>query len=67
VLGTFALWAAFLASTHVASGNYRVGWLLYESAIASVRALAAAAILFSALLQRRLRALKARPAQAESA
>jgi hypothetical protein len=62
VLGSLALWAAFLGSSYLVNGVNRVGWLVYESAIASLRALAAAAILFSALLQRRLRALRTGPA-----
>jgi hypothetical protein len=62
VLGSFALWAAFLGSSYLVNGVNRVGWLVYESAIASVRALAASAILFGALLQRRLLALRTRPA-----
>lgn len=60
VLGSCALWTAFLGSSYLVNGINRVGWFVYESAIASVRALAASAILFSALLQRRLHALRAR-------
>ena len=61
VLGSFALWAAFLfASPYLGYGYNRVGWLVYGSAISSLRALGAAAILFAALVQLRLRALAAR-------
>jgi hypothetical protein len=62
VLGSLLLWAGFLGSSYLFNGINRVGWFVYETALASVRALAAAAILFGALLQRRLRTLKALPA-----
>jgi hypothetical protein len=60
ILGSVLLFAAFLASSYLENGVPRVGWLVYEAAIASLRALATTAIVFGALLQRRLRGLSAR-------
>jgi hypothetical protein len=62
IVSSIVLWIAFLASSYLEHGNPRVGWLIYEAALASLRALATAIILFGALLQRRLRVLNARAA-----
>lgn len=61
-LGSCVLWAAFLALSYLDGGIPRVGWLVYEAAIASLRGFASAAILFAVLLQWRLRVLAARAA-----
>ncbi len=59
LLGSLALWAAFLVQAYLSDRNHWLGSLVYDSAIASLRALAAAAILFAAAIQLRLRALTA--------
>jgi hypothetical protein len=55
-----ALWMAFLVPAYLMDPNHGVGWLVYDSAIASLRALAAAAIVFAAAVQLRLHSLAAR-------
>jgi hypothetical protein len=56
LLGTIALWAVFLRlSPYLSHGMSGVGWLLYESAIASIRALGTATVLFAVLVRIRLR------------
>ncbi len=57
LFGSLALWAAFLVPAYLMDPNHGVGWLVYDSAIASLRALATAVILFAAAIQLRLRAL----------
>jgi hypothetical protein len=65
-LGCAALWVAFLVPAHLVDPYHGVGWLIYDSAIASLRALATATIVFAAAMQLRLRALTARPAYLSS-
>jgi hypothetical protein len=56
VLASLALWTAFTVPAYISDPNHGVGWLVYDSAIASLRALATAVILFAAAIQVRLRA-----------
>lgn len=58
-LGSIALWAAFLVPARLMDPYHGMGWLIYDSAIASLRGLATAAIVFAAAIQLRLRALTA--------
>jgi hypothetical protein len=60
-LGSLALWAALIVSGLLMDPYHGVGWLIYDSAIASLRALATATIVFAAAIQLRLRALRAAP------
>jgi hypothetical protein len=56
LLASLALWAAFSVPAYLMDSNHGVGWLVYDSAIASLRALATAVILFAVAIQLRLRA-----------
>jgi hypothetical protein len=66
-LGTMALWGAYFVSARLIDPPYPgIGWVIYDSAIANLRALATAVVVFAALIQLRLRALMARPAYLSS-
>jgi len=58
-LASIALWVAFLVPARFMDPYRGVGWMIYDSAIASLRALATAAIVFAAAIHLRLRALNA--------
>ncbi len=57
-LGSIVLWGAFLVPAYAVDPYHGVGWLIYDSAIASLRALATAAIISAAAIQLRLRAYR---------
>jgi hypothetical protein len=61
LLGFLALWVAYLVPARLMDPFHGVAWLVYDSAIASLRSLATAAILFGAAIQLRLRALTVSP------
>ena len=63
VFGSLVLGAVFLRSDHLLGPNH--GGLVYDSAIASLRALATAAIVFAAAIQWRLRTLATRTLDVE--
>ena len=65
LLGGAAFWVAYLVPARL-MGFPGVGWLVYDSAIASLRALATAAIVFGAAIQLRLRAIAPSPAYLSS-
>jgi len=65
-LGSAAMWVAYLVPARLLDPYHGVGWAIYDSAIASLRALATAAIVFAVAIQLRLRALRARPAYLSS-
>jgi hypothetical protein len=59
LFGSLVIGAAFLVPARLMDPYHGVIWLVYDSAIASLRALATAAVLFAAAIQLRLRALRA--------
>jgi hypothetical protein len=59
LFGSLVLWAAFLVPARLADPYHGVAWLVNDLAITSLRALAAAVIVFAAAIQLRLRSLAA--------
>ena len=66
LLGYAAFWVAYFVPARLMDPFQGVGWLVYDSAITSLRALATAAIVFGAAIQLRLRAIAPSPAYLSS-